>query len=134
MHSRSAEWQELQEWNLVRLAKAFFIIWSLLSNLSLREPAHVSLLIYVLSLISDVFKRLNYLWGFFYILRIDDRLISVCLAIFLGAKGVWWGLSSFEQTKSSIKSMFSFVEAVLGYADPCLLLLNQFLWIFWIGT
>ena len=98
------------------------IIRMLFSNLSLREPARVSLLFRVPSLICGVFKRLNCLrFLLFTILRIDDQLIRVFSAIFLGAKCVW-GRSSCEQTNSSIKSMFSSVETVLGRPDPCLLI------------
>ena len=67
------------------------------------------------------FQVLNCLrFLFFTILRIDDRLIPVCSAIFLGAKCVWGG-SSFEQTNSSIKSLSFSVETVLGCPEPCLL-------------
>ena len=70
----------------------------LLSNLSLRKPAQVSFLFRVPSLILGVFRRSNCLrFLFFTILHIDDRLVPVCLVIFLGAKFVW-GRSSYEQT------------------------------------
>ena len=57
---------------------------------------------------------------FLTILCIDDRLIPVCSAIFLGAKFAWY-YSSCEQTNSSIKSMCTSVETALGFPEPCLL-------------
>ena len=67
----------------------YSIIRMLLSNLSLRKPVRVSLLFQVPSLICGVLKCLNCLrFLFFIILRIDDRLIPVWSAIFLGAKCV----------------------------------------------
>ena len=59
-------------------------------------------------------------FSFFTILFIDYQLISVCSTIFLGAKCVW-GCSSCEQINSSTKSLFSSIETVLGYPEPCLL-------------
>ena len=58
--------------------------------------------------------------SFFTIFHIDDRLIPVCLAIFLGAKCVW-GCSCCEQTNSSIKFTFSSIEIFLGCPDICFL-------------
>ena len=67
----------------------FSIIRMLLLNLSLTEPARVSLMFQVPSLICCVFQCLNYLrYIFFTILYIDDKLIPVCLVIFLGANEV----------------------------------------------
>ena len=99
----------------------FSIIRMLLSDLSLREPARVSLLFRLPSLICGVFKHWNCLrFLFFTILRIEYRLIPVCSAVFLGAKWIW-GHSSCVQTNSSIKSMFPSVETVLGHHEPCLI-------------
>ena len=68
----------------------FLVIRMLLSNLSLREPLWVSHLFRVRSLICVVFKCLNCLrFLFFTIFRTNDRLILVCLAIFLVAKCIW---------------------------------------------
>ena len=93
----------------------------LLSNLSLREPAPVSLLFQVPSLICGVFKCWDCVrFLFFTFPCIDGQLIPFCSAIFLGAKCVW-GRSSCEQTRSFIKSMFSSIETILGCPEPCLL-------------
>ena len=93
----------------------FLIIWMLLSNLSLRKPARVSLLFRVSSFTHLwCFQALELFKVYFFtILCSDDRLVPVCSAIFLGAKCVW-GWSSCNQTNTSIKSIFSFVETILG--------------------
>ena len=105
----------------------FPIVWMLISNYSLREPERDSLLFRVPSLICGVFKHFNYLkFLFFPILSIDDRLILVCLGIFLGAKCMS-GRSYCEQTNSSIKSIILSIETDLGCLEPCLLSTNQFL-------
>ena len=71
----------------------FLIIRMLLSNLFLSEPAQVSFLFRVPSLICRVFKCLNSLrFCFLSIIHIDDQLMiddPVCSVIFIGAKYVW---------------------------------------------
>ena len=85
----------------------FFIIQMLLSNLSVREPALVFLCYFESFFTHGGFKPLNCLRSFFFtILRIDYRLIPVCLTIFLGAKCN----SSCEQINFSLKPMFSSVK------------------------
>ena len=85
----------------------FFIMQMLLSNLSVREPARVFLFYFESFFTHGGFKPLNCLRSFFFtILRIDYRLIPVCLTIFLGAKCN----SSCEQINFSLKPMFSSVK------------------------
>ena len=86
------------------------------------------------SSVSSPFQALELLKAsFFTILCIDDLLIPVCLVIFLGAK-CEWGHSFYEQTNSSIKSIFSSVETVLGHPEPCFLSTEPVSLIFSIGA
>ena len=112
--TRTSRVKSFSSWQTV-----FSITRMLLSNLSPRQPVPVSLLFRVLSLIYGAFKRKKCLrFLYFAILRIDKRLIPVCSGIFLGVKCVQ-GHASCED--SSIKSMFSSLETVLGCLEPCLL-------------
>ena len=121
LHDRFADWQELQEWNFFDLAKPFFRSYGCFFKFFSKGFSAG------FSTVSSPFTHLWYFQAlelfkiyFLTTLCIDDRMIPVCSALFLGAKFAW-DHSSCEQTNSFIKSMFSSVETVLGFPEPCLL-------------